>query len=205
MQLTSSTVVDDIRTLQESGPASLAFFYCDFRDVQKREQRGILSSLLVQLSEQSDAYSDILSNFYEAHGRGSKHASDNELLGCLKNMLKCPGKAPVYIIIDALDECPTNAGSPTPREKVLELVEELANLRIHNLRICVTSRPEVDIASVLVPLAFRSVSLEGESGQVKDIAEYVKFVVNSDKAMRRWMEADKRLVIEFLSKKADGM
>ena len=55
--LDSSAVIEDIRALQKSGLSSLAFFYCDFREDQKRDRRGLLSSLLVQLGEQSDAYS----------------------------------------------------------------------------------------------------------------------------------------------------
>ena len=205
MLLDSSAVIEDIRTIQKSGLASLAFFYCDFRDDQKKDQRGLLSSLLVQFCGQSDAYSAILSDFYVAHCRGSQYASDDELLGCLKDMLKLPGQAPVYIIIDALDECPITTGLPTPREEVLELVEELVNLRIPNLRICVTSRPEVDIVPVLEPLAFHSVSLHGESGQVEDIAEYVRSVIHTNREMRRWKSTDKQLVINELIKKANGM
>jgi hypothetical protein len=49
MLLASSAIIEDIRTLQKSGLGSLAFFYCDFRDDQKKDQRGLLSSLLVQL------------------------------------------------------------------------------------------------------------------------------------------------------------
>jgi hypothetical protein len=202
---TSSTVIEDIRVLQKSGLASLAFFYCDFKEDQKKEQRGLLSSLLVQLCEQSDAYSAILSDFYVTHGHGSQHASDSELIGCLKDMLKLPGQATVYIIIDALDECPITTGLPSPREEVLELVEELVNLQVPNLRICVTSRPEADIVPVLEPLAFRSISLHSESGQVEDIAEYVRSVILTDRGIRRWKATDKQLVIDELIKKANGM
>ena len=205
MLLASSGIIEDIRTLQKSGLASLAFFYCDFRDDQKKDQRGLLSSILVQLCEQSDAYSTILSDFYAAHGDGSQHASDDELLGCLKDMLKFPGQATVYIVIDALDECPITSGLQTPREEVLDLVKELVNLQIPNLRVCVTSRPEADITPILEPLAFRSISLHGESGQVEDIAEYVRFVIRTGLEMRRWKDADKQLVIDVLTKKADGM
>jgi hypothetical protein len=200
----SSAIIEDIRALQKAGLASLAFFYCDFREDQKMGRRGVLSSLLVQLGEQSDAYSTILSDFYVAHGHGSQHASENELLGCLKEMLKHPGQATVHIIIDALDECPTTAGSSRPREKVLELVKELVDIQIPNFRICVTSRPESDITSILGPLAC-SVSLEGESGQVEDIAEYVKTFVNTDSKMQEWANTDKQMVIDVLSKKANGM
>jgi hypothetical protein len=107
MLLVSSAIIEDIRTLQKPGLASLAFFYCDFREGQKKDVHGLLSSLLVQFGDQSDIYSATLSEFYEAHGRGTQHASDVELLECLKNMLKRPGQATVYIIIDGLDECPS--------------------------------------------------------------------------------------------------
>ena len=198
-------MVEDIRTLQKSGLASLAFFYFDFRDDQKKHQRGLLSLLLAQLCEQSDAYSAILSDFYEAHGRGSQHASDSELMDCLKDMLKLPGQSTVYIIIDALDECPVTTGLPSPRGKVLTLVEELVNLQIPNLRICVTSRPEADIIPILTPLSFRSVSLHAETGQVHDIVGYVRSVIHTGLEMQRWKDADKQLVIDILTKKADGM
>ncbi len=203
--LSSSAMIEDIRALQKSGLASLAFFYCDFRDDQKKDLHGLLSSLLVQLCDQSDAYSTILSDFYVAHRRGEQHASDSELRECLKDMLKLSGQAPVYIVIDALDECPITTGLPSPREDVLDLVEELVNLHIPNLHICITSRPEADIAPILEPLAFCSVSLHSESGQVEDIAEYIKSVVQTDREMRRWKATDKQLVVDLLIKKADGM
>jgi hypothetical protein len=191
--------------MQKSGLASLAFFYCDFREDQKKDQRGLLSSLLVQLCEQSDAYSAILSNFYVDHGHGSQHASNGELVACFKDMLKLPRQATIYIIIDALDECPIISGSSSPRDKVMELVEELVSSHIPDLRICVTSRPEADIISILEPLAYHSVSLHGESGQVQDIAEYVRSFIQTNHETRRWKGADKQLVIDVLTRKADGM
>jgi len=205
MASSSSSIIQNIRGMSASGLASLAFFYCDFREDKKKERRGLLSSLLVQLCDQSDAYCAALSQFYLAHRRGSQHASDSELVQCFKHMLELPEQATAYVIIDALDECPTTTGLPSPREEVLELVKELVGLHIPNLRICVTSRPEADIEPVLGPLAFRSVSLHGESGQAQDIEEYIRFVVNTDPKMRAWRAADKELVIETLTKKADGM
>ena len=201
----SSAIVEDIRTLQKSGLASLAFFYFDFRDDQKKDQRGLLSSLLVQLCDQSDAYSAILSDLYVAHGRGSQHASDSELASCFKAMLKLPGQSRVHIVIDALDECPITTGLPSPRGKVLKLVEELVISQVPNLRICITSRPEADIMPILEPLSFHSVSLHAETGQVEDIAEYVRSVVHMGLEMQRWKDTDKQLVIDVLTKKANGM
>jgi hypothetical protein len=94
---------------------------------------------------------------------------------------------------------------PTSREEVLDLIQDLVDLQLPNLHICVTSRPEIDIQSTLDPLATHHVSLHNQTGQKRDIIDYITSVVYSDKKMKRWREEDKRLVIETLSEKADGM
>jgi hypothetical protein len=78
-------------------------------------------------------------------------------------------------------------------------------LHLLNVRICVTSRPEADIYTSLASLASHSISLHDEDGQRKDIADYVRSFVYSDRQMRRWREKDKENVINTLSQKADGM
>jgi hypothetical protein len=185
----------------------LAYFYFDFRDLRKQSRRDLLHSLLIQLSDCSDPFCDILSQLYEECGNGTRQPSDSALMGCLKKMLTLPNQCPVYLIMDALDECPNTSGIPSTREQVLGLVKELVGLRLSSLHICVTSRPEVNIRSALEGLAFRSVSLHDESGQNEDIAEYIKSVVHSpsDTLMKRWREEDKELVIQALSERADGM
>jgi hypothetical protein len=190
--------------MRKSGLASLAFFYCDFREDQKKDFRGLVSSLLVQLCHQSNSYFDVLSNFYIEYSNGTRHPGDEALVKCLKEILKLPDQAPVYLIMDALDECPISSLS-SPRDNVLMFVEELIIMRIPNLHICVTSRPETDIKSVLNPLTFHSISLHDEIGQMEDIESYIKSVVHTDRIMRRWNAADKQLVIEVLSEKADSM
>jgi hypothetical protein len=191
--------------MRKSGLASLGFFYHDFRDDQKKDRRGLLSSLLVQFCHQSDSYCDILSKLYLEHANGSQRPSDSTLLRCLIEIVKLPGQAPVYLIVDALDECPNTSSMPSPREKVLKLMEELIDLQLANLRICVTSRPETDIKAVLEPLAFHSVSLHDESGQMEDIENYIKSVIKKDPRNRKWKAEDKQLVIDVLIKNADGM
>jgi len=191
--------------MRKRGLASLAFFYCDFRDVNKKNLRGLVSSILLQLCDHSDSYSTILSEFYSAHGDGSREPSDDELIGCLENIMRHPGQAPAYLIIDGLDECPDTFGMPSPREKVLVFLERIANLHLENLHVCITSRPEVDIQSTIGRLLFRTVSLHEESGQRQDIVNYIRSIVYTDANMERWRPEDKELVIDVLTKKADGM
>ena len=188
-----------------AGLATLAFFYCDFREDQKKERRGLLTSLLTQLCHQSDAYCDVLSDLHSANGHGSHDASDSELQQCLLRMLGLQGQASAYIVIVGLDKCPVTSGLPSPREGVLDIVEELVNLQHPNLWICVSSRSEVDIVPILRHLAFHSLSLHDESGQIKDITEYIKFKVRNDPKIQAWREEDRELVIAVLTEKADGM
>jgi len=205
MVLASSSIIKDIDDLRKLGLASLAFFYCDFREDQKKDLRGLLSSLLVQLGHQSDSYCDILSKLYLEHINGSRQPSDGALVECLNEMLKLPGQAPIYFILDALDECPITSSLPSPRDNVLMFVEELIDSKLPNMRICVTSRPETDIKAVLNPLTFRFISLHDECGQMEDIENYIKSVVKTDRMIRRWNAADKQLVTEVLTNKAHGM
>ena len=168
------------------------------------ELRGLLSSFLVQLYHQSDSYFDTLFKFYSEHDKGSRPPSDGALAGCLMDLLKLPGLAPVYLIVDALDECPNPSVIRSPRARVLSLIEELVKTQIQNLRVCVTSRPELDIKDVLDPLIFRSFSLHDEGGQKRDIEDYIRSVINT-RTTKRWEEEHRKLAVDFLTEKSNGM
>ena len=185
----------------------MAYFYFDFRDANKQGLRDLLLSLLTHLSSRSGLRFDILSKLYSAHDKGKSQPSDSILAECLKKMLTLPDQRRTFLIIDALDECLNTSGIPSPRERALRLLKELVELRLPNLRICVTSRPEIDIRDVLEPLTSRRVSLHDQTGQKEDIVEYVTSIVysNSEPFMKRWKSEDKVLVVKVLSERADGM
>ena len=190
---------------REAGSVIMAYFYCDFRDEDKQNCRNLVLSIISQLCSQSNLCCDILSRVYLAHDKGERKPGDETLTKCLTEMLSLPVQGPIYVIVDALDECPNHSGMPTPREEVLNLLKNLVNMRLPNLHTCVTSRPEIDIQSTLEPLTSLRVSLHNQSGQKKDIIDYVNSVVYSDTKMGRWREEDRKLVVETLSERADGM
>ena len=203
----SSSIIQDIVAVCEAGSAIMAYFYFDFKDLRKQTCHDLLRSLVFQLSTESSPCCDILHRAYKTHKNGTQQPSEDTLKECLKQMLRLPGQHRIFMVLDALDECPDSSGLPPPCSEVLQLVKELVDLRLPGLHICATSRPEVDIRAVLEPLAFRSVSLHNEIGQKADIAKYIRSVVNSSPstAMRRWRADDKKLVIETLTERADGM
>ena len=189
----------------DRGLALMGYYYFDFKDIAKQGIHGLLTSLVSQLCAKSDPCYQILSELYSENSAGSQQPDNHALTDCLKAMLKLPQQPTTYIIVDALDECPDASGFPTAREEVLDFLEELIGLNLPNLRICVTSRPEIDIQTILEPLTSLQVSLHDESGQKQDILDYIKTIVHSDRRMRRWRPEDRQLVIDTLSAKAEGM
>lgn len=204
MLTVSAAIIQHIMKLRDNGKANLAFFYFDFRDEAKQNVANALTSLLVQLSAYSEPCCDIVHRLYLTHGKATQRPSNDILVDCLEKMLAVATEHPIFIVLDALDECP-DVGMPTPREAVLNLLKRLVRLRLSYLHVCVTSRPEVDIQSMLKPLAVNAISLHEDAGQKSVIANYVSAVVSSDKGFRTWRDEDKVLVVEELSKRADGM
>ena len=191
----------------ETGSATVADYYFDFRVVKKQDCFGLLSSLISQLADKSDPCYDLLSKLYSDHTRGigTDEPDIDSLKTCLTDILSMPGQAPIYIIVDALDESPNSSGNPSAREEVLKLIEELVQFKLPNLHLCVASRPEMDVRMVLEPLASFQISLHNEIGHKEDIIAYIKSVVRSDETMQQLGEEDQNLVIDTLSQRADCM
>jgi hypothetical protein len=200
-----SAIIQDVERMDEAGLATMAYYYFDFRDVKKQDCYGPLTSLVSQLSAESDSCYNILSKLYSHNKNGRREPDIDSLKECIKDMLNLPGQGPIYIIVDALDECPNLLGMPSSREEVLGLIRELVDLELPNLHLCVASRPEADIQVALEPLTTLKISLHDEAGQKEDIVEYIKSVVYSDQNMKKWKEEDKQLVVVTLSVKVDGM
>ena len=185
----------------------MAYFYFDFQDDNKKHRHNILPSLLAQLAAHSTICCDAISDVYNAHGKGTRQPSDEELMSCLANVLQLSTSPqhPTYIILDALDECPDSSGVRSSRDHVLSFVQELVELRLRNLFICVTSRPEIDIRKCLESLTSLDVSLHDQTGHEGDIARYINSEVDFIAKKRGWLDGDKKLVVETLIEKADGM
>ena len=183
----------------------MAYYYFDFRDAKKQDCYGLLSSLISQLSAESDSYYNILSRLYSDNSRGIRKPGIDALKECMMDMLRLPGQGPIYIVVDALDECPNFPGILSARDEVLELIGELVELKAPNLHLCVASRPEMDIRLVFEPLACLKMSLHDEIGQKEDIIKYITSIVHSERRMRQWREEDQNLVIDTLSQNVNGM
>ena len=195
----------------------LAFFYFSSRSANKKDALNLLSSILLQLSYQSDDFHRVLSSaFPESAGSASPppRRDIDTLRTYLRRILTLEQQVTIYFVIDALDECASPSKQHLDyqswiqtrgREDVFKILEELVDLKLPHLRLCVTSRLETDIEEVLEPFNPHKVSLDTQPGHIETLAQFVKLSVNSDRTMQKWSDETKDLVVDTLGKESGGM
>ena len=176
----------------------LAYFYFSFIDSERQRAenclRAILRQLLLQRSTLPDGVRDIFLKY--KYGRPPLAAWKSALESMIKQ------RSSTFIIIDALDECPTHGGE---RATLLELLRSLAASHHANLHVLVTSRKESDIEVKLMgSVTLPPLSFQEEDTEI-DIRTHVKAQLASDTSMSKWPEPTKLEVEEVLTTKAKGM
>ncbi|KAJ6600354.1 hypothetical protein DFH09DRAFT_1128093 [Mycena vulgaris] len=165
----SSTIISTLRG--RAGP--LAFFYFDTNNSGQSTVTQLLCSLITQLSAQVPSPDQKLNELWISYARGQHLPSDSELIAEALIPILGEFADPVYIVLDALDEC-------SERDKLLSVIGKIIDADLPNFHLLLTSRPEVPRGSRFVELAV-SISLEPEC-------------INEDKSptysrsCRRWRE-----------------
>jgi len=133
----SSLVIDNLCDESGEEEIAVAMFYCDFRDQQKQTTTNIIGAILKQLLVRGEVPEDVQTAFRKAKrevgGRGLRLP---DMVRMLKQAIaRLP---PVFICIDALDEC-------LPKH-LLELLISLKDILQESLsaRIFFTGRPQVE-------------------------------------------------------------
>jgi hypothetical protein len=112
------------------------------------------------------------------------------------------GDKNIFLIIDALDECPNQNSERSDLCNVLTEIKEWAASNLHTL---VTSRREVDLDESLEPLCtISSISIQGPEVQ-SDIQRFIHSELSKNKRLSKW-PADIQNEIELtLVQGANGM
>ncbi|KAF4956485.1 hypothetical protein FSARC_11555 [Fusarium sarcochroum] len=135
----TSLVIDELYTRRQKDPSiGFAYLYCDFRRQDEQDIISLLASLLKQLSQTQDPLPEEVQHLYAEYKNRQKRPSPSELVEALK---KAIGRhSQVYIIVDALDECPVAEGCRTRLLSEIFKLQEEAGISIF----C-TSRPIPEI------------------------------------------------------------
>jgi hypothetical protein len=134
----AAITIDYIWQSKASDDIRLAYIYCNYKSGVGTDSVSLLSALLKQLVQSSSAIDIPIKNLYEQHIRRGTRPSFQEISTALQEVSK--SFSTVYIIIDALDECPKADGT---RSQLLTKLKDLQ--KVVDLRLMVTARPIPDI------------------------------------------------------------
>lgn len=201
----SSTVIQHFKTFYENKPSvALAYFYFDFNDPEKQNPRNFLSSLISQLCIQVPHFPEEVEDLYKRCDNGNRKAAVPELKEVLKHLAVVKDLDHIFIIVDALDECPHDEIHGL-REEALGLIGEFETWLASKIHLLITSRRELDIEQGLTPL-LRIPPIPLEGSQIdSDIELHISEQLSTDQKLKRWPPQVKLQIEKTLTAQADGM
>ena len=183
----------------EKPDVALAYFYFDFNDTEKQKVSNLVSSLLAQLCNKLDNLPEQLKELYKRCNDGQQKAAIRELGAMLSLTLKSLND--VFVVIDALDECPKDG----ERGDFLKLIREIKSWSLLNLHLLVTSRQELDIEEALTHLLTDKATPIQDSEVESDIKLYIASELATDPKLRKWSSDVKEEIENTLAAGANGM
>ena len=183
-----SLVIDKLKLVR--GPRTgIAFFYCDYRDMESHTTANIIASLLKQLCSSLEVLPQSVSRLYSESDMGQNTPKVEELRKVFLDV--CRIFQDVYVIIDAVDECDGSKQRPTLL-KTLDIIQKEA------AKVFVTSRPYSDD----IRRAFAQGPQIQINARTSDIRIYLEAKIHDNTAAEDIM--DKRLMMEIVSVISEG-
>ncbi|KAF8532395.1 hypothetical protein JB92DRAFT_2682269, partial [Gautieria morchelliformis] len=172
----------------------IAYFYFDYHsnDIQPH---GVLRALIEQLSSKCTSIPDSLEKLFSAYADSRRSPAPDELKSTLKSIIISFEN--VYIVFDALDECPS-------RPEFLKLLEEIHGWNLGHLHLLATSRKEQDIEETLSGLVSHQMFMD-ECLVGGDIQVHVSRTLDNDIKFSKCSAEMKETIKMTLMKGADGM
>jgi len=166
----------------------IAFIY--FNHKENHSAVDLVGSLLKQLLQQGTELSPALHDLYAKHVKRNTRPSLTEISDYLVSESRAVTK--VYVVLDALDECPVDQDI---KDKVLSLLQKLPSLHL-----LVTSRPSTNIST-----HFNAVQLDIRADD-HDMEMFVRDRLQENRNLKRYVRQDfKEPLIHEVVRKSDGM
>jgi hypothetical protein len=193
-----STLIEDIQThCANKDDSCLGMFYFTFTDQKKQTYDDLLRSLIIQLGMNDEGLAVLQRYYNRSNGRQPIQTALEEMV-----VICAQSYSTVYVMLDALDECPEENDA---RYQMLQGLEGLEQ-RIPQLKFCVTSRDISIIRNRLTATAIAATQLSLQTAAVNaDIRQYLSHQLLSDGRLTKLNQDIKALIMEKLSDRADGM
>jgi hypothetical protein len=192
----SSTLIENmLEHCRQMDADFLGIFYFTFADPKLQSYEALLRSLISQLWNNEAGFLVVQQAYNESNGGRLVAKELEEVITALTQSY-----SNVFIMLDAPDECPEDQNA---RSDMLRGLEKLAKA-IPALKYCVTSRDLPMVRETMTSIAAIPVSIE-ESVVDADIEVYVNRQLQLDEKLARFNGEVKALILEELSKRANGM
>jgi hypothetical protein len=199
MYANSSTAIEDLQGLcRNDSTKRLAYWYFQFSDKDSQKVYNMMRSFIRQLS--SLPLLPAIIQLWNNHKTAGSEPDIGELAKALNEVIgNIEGE--VFIVMDALDECPRTEDQPKmekfqpEREKLLRHINSLLDGGGRNVHILATSRPEPDIHDSLDNSA---TARDIEELMADDVRQFVQTEIAQDKRLSRWPNTVKSQIKEKL-------
>ncbi|KAM0707280.1 hypothetical protein Q7P35_005518 [Cladosporium inversicolor] len=191
-----STAIEDIRAASEQDAATaFAFFYFSFSDERKQSDSDLLRSLVAQLGWREPG----LSMLRQAYGDAKRSVPGPDELEkiFLASTRSC---SKVYLLVDALDECPEDHDT---RQSLLARIERLTQ-DAPNLRVLATSRELDRIRKSMEALSAEPLRVTTRAVD-DDIQLYLAREISRDRSLCELSPEMRTLIESTIASQADGM
>lgn len=184
---------------EQTPGSAIAYFYFDFNDPMKQKVHSCLSSILAHLCANINDIPGELETLYNKYYGTMQTATADELVPLLRAMAVTNKFDDIYIVLDAVDECPKG----DERDELLDLIVEIRSWTDSRCHLLISSREEPDIKRVLTPLLTTpAVSIQGP-----EVASDIDVYINSQLTGRlaKFSDEVQSEIKTTLSRGANGM
>ncbi|KAK6516956.1 hypothetical protein TWF506_006836 [Arthrobotrys conoides] len=166
-----STIIEYMK--KQSPPLNIVYYYFDFSDAKKQSFGSFLRSAIYQLLEEMPEIPEAATDLYETH-LGLQQPTNEEFS---KVFMALVSKTKVFVIVDAIDEC--------PRQERSSFFQNFVGKLHPNINLLMTSRREHDIERALDGIFTNAVSIE-DSKVDEDVRIHVANAMAAHPAFQCW-------------------
>jgi hypothetical protein len=181
--------VDHLKTHFKDANVVIMCIYCNYKDQGTQTVSNLVASLLKQMVQDCSVVSDNVKLFYNHHQDHGTRPTLEELTNALALEIRMYSK--VFIVVDALDECPEGDGTRT------NLLQSLRCL-VGTVSLLATSRDLSSIAQY-----FDGTKRLNIYANDQDIRKYIEGRIAS--TPRRHLKALQETIVNEIIKNVQGM
>ena len=195
-----SIVVDHIQSSPPASRTAIAYIYFDYKNKDAQSVLSVFSSLLRQILEGVSIIPKNLESHYDSlpPERKENSMSIDECFSFMQTV--CKNLDRVFLIFDALDECPVYDDSHNEhRSKIITMIQRASRFAT----IFITSRPHINLTEELVDCACLEVR-----AKESDMRAYLEARIANHKILRRIIDQSpslKSYLLDRICSKANGM